>query len=186
MWKFIIYVVLMLYIFYWLMAVIRKRMVGEIFEACGLGLYITQIFWSHYWLMLDIPVLRVVGFVLFLPAAFFVGASFMTLKAKGKPTDSWESTTAIIESGVYRLTRHPMYLGTAIWSLALVLVIQSLISVMLASVILFCLWMASQKEEEFNLTKFGEEYRKYLDSVPRWNFFKGMKNLKKITKDNIE
>jgi len=179
MWQYIVYALLMLYIFYWLISVIRKRMVGEIYEACGLGLYFTQIFWSQWGLMLNIQALRVIGFILFVPAAFFVGASFVTLKAKGKPTDSWESTISFINSGVYRVTRHPMFLGTAIWSFALVLVIQSLISAILASVAIFCFWMASKKEEEFNLTKFGDEYRKYLDSVPRWNFIRGIKNLKR-------
>jgi len=179
MWHYIIYALLMLYIFYWLIAVIRKRSVGEIYEACGLGLYFTQIFWSQCWLMLNIQALRVIGFILFVPAAFFVGASFVTLKAKGKPTDSWESTTSFVKNGVYRVTRHPMFLGTAIWSFALVLVIQSLISTILASIAIFCLWMASKKEEEFNLTKFGDEYRGYLTRVPRWNFIKGIKNFKK-------
>ncbi len=183
MWQYIIYAVLMLYIFYWLIAVIRKRMVGEIYEACGLGLYFTQIFWSHYWLMVNIHTIRIIGYILFIPAVLFVIASFTTLKTKGKPTDHWESTTAIINSGIYRITRHPMYLGTAIWSFALVLVIQSLISVILTSVTLFCLWMASKKEEEFNLTKFGDEYRNYLARVPRWNFIKGITNLKR-EKDN--
>lgn len=179
MLPYIIYSLLMFYILYWLILVIRKRMVGEIYEACGLGLYFTLIFWSQYRPMLNILTLRVIGYILFIPAAFFVIASFTTLKMKGKPTDSWESTTSIIHSGVYRVIRHPMYLGTAIWSFALVLVIQSLISAILASVALFCFWMASRKEEEFNLNKFGDEYKKYLESVPRWNFIKGIKNFKK-------
>lgn len=179
MWRYIIYALLMLYIFYWLITVIRKRMVGEIYEACGLGLYFTLIFWSQYGLMLDIQALRIIGFILFVPAAFFVTASFVTLKAKGKPTDHWESTTTMINKGVYRVTRHPLYLGTAIWSFALVLVIQSLLSAILASVAILCFWMASKKEEEFNLTKFGDDYRDYLTRVPRWNFLKGIKNSKK-------
>jgi protein-S-isoprenylcysteine O-methyltransferase Ste14 len=179
MWQYIIYALLMLYIFYWLISVIRKRMVGETYEAFGLGLYFTQIFWSQYWMKLDIQTLRVIGFSLFIPALLFVAASFATLKAKGKPTDSWESTTSFVQNGVYRVTRHPMFFGTAIWSFALVLVIQSLISVILALIAIFCFWMASKKEEEFNLTKFGNEYRKYLDTVPRWNFIKGMKHLKR-------
>jgi len=178
MWKYILYVPLMIYIAYWLIAVIRKRMIGEIYEACGLALYITQIFWSQSWLRLNIQPVRIIGFILFVPAAFFVASSFATLRAKGKPTDHWESTTAIINTGVYRITRHPMYLGTAIWSIALVLVIQSLVSVILAAMALFCFWMASAKEEEFNLDKFGKEYQKYLASVPRWNFLKGLRNLK--------
>lgn len=175
----IVYALLMVYIFYWLITMIRKRIVCEIYEACGLGFYFTLIFWSQHGPMLDIAVIRIIGFILLVPAAFFVGASFATLKAKGKPTDGWESTTSMIKSGVYRVTRHPLYLGTAIWSFALVLVIQSLLSVILALVALFCFWMASKKEEEFNLTKFGDEYRDYLNKVPRWNFIEGIKNLKK-------
>ena len=178
MFMFIIYILVMCYIFYWLISVIRKHMKGEIYEACGLGLYFTQIFWSQYWLKLDIQPLRIIGFILFVPAALFVGASFATLKAKGKPTDSWEATTVVISKGIYRVTRHPMYLGTTIWSFALVLVVQSLVSLILAIVAIYCFWMASTKEEEFNLSKFGEEYRGYITSVPRWNFIKGIKKLK--------
>jgi protein-S-isoprenylcysteine O-methyltransferase Ste14 len=174
----ILYALLMIYIFYWLIKMIRKRIMCEIYEACGLGFYFTLIFWSQYKPMLNIPALRAIGFIFFVPAAFFVGASFAMLRTKGKPTDGWESTTTLINNGVYRITRHPLYLGTTIWSFALVLVIQSFISAILASVAIFCFWKASKEEEKFNLTKFGDEYRRYLDTVPRWNFIKGVNNLK--------
>jgi len=39
--------------------------------------------------------------------------------------------------------------------------------------------MASKKEDEFNIKKFGDDYKKYMERVPVWNFLKGLKELKK-------
>ena len=168
----------MVYIGYWLVIASRRREAGEIYAAFGIGFYFTLIFWSDFWLKLRILPLRIFGFILFIPAAFLVISSFVTLKSKGKPTDIWESTTAIIDQGIYRLTRHPMFLGTAIWSAALVFVIQSVPAVILALLTIFCAWKASEKEEDVNINKFGNDYRQYMVNVPRWNIFKGIKNLK--------
>jgi protein-S-isoprenylcysteine O-methyltransferase Ste14 len=35
--------------------------------------------------------------------------------------------------------------------------------------------MASKKEDEFNIKKFGESYKEYMKKVPLWNFLKGLK-----------
>ena len=102
--KIIIYILLLGYVGYWLIGSVRRREAGEIYAACGIGCYFTQIFWSDFWLKLHILPMRIFGFVLVLPAAFLVISSFMTLKSKGKPTDAWESTTAIIDRGIYRMS----------------------------------------------------------------------------------
>jgi len=176
--KIVIFALLMVYIGYWLVGSIRRRQAGEIYAACGIGCYFAQIFWSDFWLKLHSLPIRIFGFVLFLPAAILVISSFVTLKSKGKPTDAWESTTAIIDRGIYRLTRHPMFLGTAIWSVALVFVIQSVPAVILALITIFCAYKASVKEEEVNMSKFGNDYKQYMANVPRWNIIKTLMNLK--------
>jgi protein-S-isoprenylcysteine O-methyltransferase Ste14 len=73
------------------------------------------------------------------------------------------------------VVRHPLYLGFALWGIGQILAIQSIISVVLGAIAIFCSWMASKKEDEFNLKKFGDSYREYMLKVPMWNVMKGLR-----------
>jgi protein-S-isoprenylcysteine O-methyltransferase Ste14 len=176
MWAYIIIAGIWLaIIFGWLIPVIKKRMVAEIYMACGLGIFFSIIvLGSMIWEGGDILPLVYIGFALYVPAAAFVISSFISLKHKGKPESGWEPTTVLIDSGVFRIVRHPLYLGSAIFTLGLILIFQSIPSAILGLIAILCFWMASKKEDAFNIEKFGDAYKKYMKKVPMWNAFKGI------------
>jgi len=161
-------------VFGWLIPVIRKHIVYEIYEACGLGGFFSLLALnlSGAWTPYHILVLQIIGFVLYLPAIFFVSLAFINLRHKGKPEDAWEHTTVIIRSGVYRIVRHPLYFGTAIWTVGVMLVFPSIPSTLLGLACIICFWMASKKEDDYNIEKFGPVYREYMERVPTFNVFK--------------
>jgi len=178
MWKYIILAIMWVGIILgWLIPVIRKGVVYEIYEAFGLGGFFTLLILGlgGIWIQFNVLPLRIIGFILYIPAAFFVLSAFATLKRMGKPETGWEHTTIIINSSVFRIVRHPLYLGTAIWTIGLMLVFQSVPSTILGIVNMFCFWMASKKEDTFNIQKFGDGYREYMKKVPMWNAFKGLR-----------
>ncbi|HEX75056.1 MAG TPA: isoprenylcysteine carboxylmethyltransferase family protein [Dehalococcoidia bacterium] len=177
--NYIIYTALMCYMAYWVVSVAKKRITYEIYEVCGLACFFSILFLSGWQPGPGILPLRVVGLILYIPAIFFVVSAFITLGRKGKPKDAWEQTTIVIDSWVFRIVRHPLYLGTTIWAVGVMLVFQSILSIVLGIATIFCCWMASKKEEQHNLHKFGEEYKKYLEKVPMWNSIKGVWNLRK-------
>jgi protein-S-isoprenylcysteine O-methyltransferase Ste14 len=163
-------------IFQWLIPVIRKRIVYEIYAACGVGTMISLIVLGYLiWKGGNILSLVYVGYAFYIPAAVFVIFSHTDLKHKGKPESGWEHTTQLIESGVYRIVRHPLYLGSALFTIGIILLIQSIPSAIFGLVAVFCFWTASRKEDEFNIKKFGGSYRKYMKKVPMWNFLRALK-----------
>jgi len=166
-------------IFGWLIPVIRKRMLHEIYVACGLGIYFSLIILGWIWKSMDVFPLLDVGYGLIILAIPFVILSFITLKHKGKPKSGWEHTTTMIDGGVFRIVRHPLYLGTAICTIGIMLVIQSIPSTILGIIAFGCFWIASKEEDEFNLKKFGDSYKEYMKKVPMWNFLKGLEGLRK-------
>ena len=48
-------------------------------------------------------------------------------------------------------------------------------AIYLRHLLIFCLWMASKKEDGFNMKKFGADYEEYMKKVPMWNVFKGLR-----------
>ncbi|WP_287338388.1 methyltransferase [Mesorhizobium sp.] len=61
---------------------------------------------------------------------FLAGALGLFRKAGTRP-EPWQPTTAIVTSGVYRVTRNPMYVGMALVYAALALALGSLIALTL-------------------------------------------------------
>ena len=177
--NYIIYAVFMCYIAYWIISAARQHITHGMYEACGLAFFFSILFLSGWRPGTGILPLRITGFILYVPAIFFLVSAFINLRRKGKPKDAWEQTTTMVDSGIFRIVRHPLYLGTAIWAVGLMLVFQSIQSITLGTVAFFCCFMASRKEDQFNVDKFGIEYKNYMANVPMWNFMKGAWNLRK-------
>jgi protein-S-isoprenylcysteine O-methyltransferase Ste14 len=96
------------------------------------------------------------------------------LRWGGKPTSGWEKTTELTTSGIHGLVRHPLQLsgilgacGTAVWRPALVVLVLSAVSVT-------CFALAARAEDRFNVAKFGEPYRIYMQQVPALNLLAGI------------
>lgn len=68
-----------------------------------------------------------------------------------------------------------MTLGMAIWSIALILVFQSVLSIILGASSIVCFWLLARKEAEYNIGKFGDNYREYMKKVPMWNIIRGLR-----------
>jgi len=80
-----------------------------------------------------------------------------------------ETSTVLVREGVYCLTRNPMYIGLILVYFGLCIVLTSVWMLLLlvpALVILHC--GVVMREEDYLSWKFGDDYRRYMDQVPRW------------------
>jgi protein-S-isoprenylcysteine O-methyltransferase Ste14 len=152
----------------WFIPVIKHRIVGEIAEAAGILVFITLLTICWLWMNQRVPWLAYVGFALYAPSAFFVISSFINLKQKGKAEKGWEDTTVLIRSGIFRILRHPMYFGTALWAMAMAFIQQSIPAIVLAVIVISCTYVASRGEDKQMIEKFGDAYREYMKNVPMW------------------
>lgn len=168
----------------WLVGAIRKRVAHEVFAALGFGIAFALmiLMWSGYLPARQTSVfvpLDVLGrFMAILIPVLFI-ASVVALKRKGKPEHGWEHTTTLVDTGIFGIIRHPVYLAGAIWSIVLILWAQSLLPLIFGIAASVFWWMACKQEDRYNLKKFGDEYRSYMARVPMWNIFKGLINLRK-------
>ena len=112
---------------------------------------------------------RVLGVsLLILNLGFGLPALRGMLQAKTSPNPN-RPTTSLVLSGVYRLTRNPMYVGLTLVFAGLLIYFQvswGLLFVPLA-VWLITNWVIVP-EEKYLGEKFGEEYLQYKSKVRRW------------------
>jgi protein-S-isoprenylcysteine O-methyltransferase Ste14 len=74
----------------------------------------------------------------------------------------------VIQSGVYKFSRHPMYLAIILICLGSGIATASWIFILLSILLAVCLHFEALVEERYCLNKYKEEYKEYFDCVPRW------------------
>lgn len=80
-----------------------------------------------------------------------------------------DATTAVVTTGVYRLTRNPMYLGFLLWLVAFTVLSGNVAAATVP--VAFVLYMNRfqiEPEERALRARFGAAYDTYLHSVRRW------------------
>jgi protein-S-isoprenylcysteine O-methyltransferase Ste14 len=86
-----------------------------------------------------------------------------------QPTDPGHPTSKIIKTGVFAISRNPLYLGVAAVFLGIALTLNMLwtLVTLLASMVL-CFFVLIVPEEHYLAAKFGQEYAEYIAAVHRW------------------
>jgi len=87
----------------------------------------------------------------------------------GQPTDPGLPTSRIISTGVFSISRNPLYLG-GVFILAGISLTFNLpwILILLIPSIVVCHYILIAPEERYLAAKFGEQYRMYTATVHRW------------------
>ena len=74
----------------------------------------------------------------------------------------------LITKGIYKLSRHPMYVATFFICVGSGIASVSLLFILLSIIMAFCFYKEALIEERFCLDKYGSTYQEYLNRVPRY------------------
>jgi len=97
----------------------------------------------------------------------FWGSSTIFNTGNGTPLYT-RPPKALVTTGPYRLIRNPLYLGGFLIYLGIIITIPSLFLAILGLVGLPITCIGIGREERGLETRFGEDYRRYKQSVPGW------------------
>lgn len=106
----------------------------------------------------------------FLVVSIVIVATAARELAKARTTfDVRRTTTALVRSGVFRMSRNPVYLSMMLLGFAVAFLANSLpiALVMFPAGSALCLAII-RPEEQYLEAKFGEDYREYRSTVRRW------------------
>lgn len=111
-----------------------------------------------------------VGGGIALLAGIALQATFIAaFNRRGTAVEPWKPTTAIVTTGPYRFTRNPAYLGMALISVGIALLVDSLWALAPLPIVLLLIdRTVIAREERYLERKFGDEYVGYRRGVRRW------------------
>ena len=123
-----------------------------------------------HWFKNPFSPLHLVSWLFLLVSIFFVIQSLLMLRMKGGHSQredmpenlTFENTAHVVEAGLYRYIRHPMYSSLLFLSWGAFLKNISPLSIGLVLVVSGFLIATAKVEERENIHFFGKEYEKYM------------------------
>lgn len=135
--------------------------------------------WLSLW-FLDNPsallVLQYVGWPIMVVGMMLIFLPLFILPRKGKVPKGKDitHTTAVVSSGIYAVVRHPLYLGWLLMYLAIIFWSQHWLTIIIGVIGMICVYLISRQEDHRLVEKFGDDYKRYMQKVPRMNLLDGV------------
>ncbi len=111
---------------------------------------------------------QISSWILLLLSLLVAMIGFLQLSSIGKPKGFFENTTKLVESGLYRFIRHPLYSSLILGTWGAALKNPDVLSLVIALAATLCYYLTAKVEEEEMLVKFGDEYRAYMKRTRRF------------------
>ena len=151
--------------------------IGRIFKLLFAGVVLVVLVYAFvpaaYHYLMPVPWLerswiRSAGVIL-------LNASFVwTVLAQSQMGESWRigvdsaQKTKLVKTGVFRISRNPIFLGMMVTLLGLFLVISNAITLLILVLGIVVINVQVRLEEEYLRTTHGAEYTAYMQRVGRW------------------
>jgi protein-S-isoprenylcysteine O-methyltransferase Ste14 len=151
----------------------RKDLIGEhtfgdqgqlILLGIFLIVWITDSFFFKYSTVLLDKIPNSIRLIIGLPILFISG--YLAIKGLRIVFDEVREKPEIIEKGVFKIVRHPIYLGSILFYLGLIILTSSIASAVVWIIIIIFYYYISKYEEKLLIEEFGTKYKKYMERVP--------------------
>lgn len=121
--------------------------------------------------------LRYVGWAILAASAVFGWLPIFILRRKGgvPKGKSYVRTTVLVTSGIYAVVRHPQSgLAGILLSLGLILIAQNWVIAIIGVAAMVVVYLGTRQEDRYCVEKFGDDYKRYMQSVPAVDLFTGV------------
>jgi protein-S-isoprenylcysteine O-methyltransferase Ste14 len=129
-----------------------------------------------------VEALHWVGWGIWVLSCVFGFVPIITLRQRGgvPKGKSYVHTTQLVDSGLYAIVRHPQYVAGILLNVALMFLAQQWLIIGMGIVSASLIYRDILPADQEGLEKFGDEYRSYMQRVPRANFVLGIFRLIKV------
>lgn len=150
---------------------------GKVYKLMVVGTWISiamfSFFDSYYKYLLpiwylDMEWLRISGVGVVLLAFVWIIVAQFQMKNSWRIGIDYNDKTELIDSGLFRISRNPIFLGVIVSYIGTFLIIPNLLSFCIMVLTIVILQVQVRLEEEYLIKLHGDEYNVYKNKVRRW------------------
>jgi len=116
----------------------------------------------EYWFVDPFANLQIISWFLLIASIYLATQGFYYLHKRGQYQIGIDSTNRLVEEGLYRIIRHPLYTSLLVFGWGAFLKHVSTHTIILVLLVTLFLALTAKVEEKELLEKFGDDYRSYM------------------------
>jgi protein-S-isoprenylcysteine O-methyltransferase Ste14 len=152
-------------LFSWFLSIKFKRYHGIVRFFAFESVFILVLLNYKVWFINPFSVLQIVSWILLSLSVYVVTTGYFLLKSKGKPDSNFENTSVLVKSGIYGYIRHPLYLSVFLLGTGVMLKEIGPVQIVLGIINLVAVYFTAMIEENEMISKFGDDYRAYINGT---------------------
>lgn len=149
-------------IFSWFFSIKEKRYHGIArffaFESIFILLLLNLKGWFHE----PFSVFQIISWILLFASIYPAVAGYLLLKRKGRSEKSFENTTVLVKSGIYKYIRHPLYCSLFLLGTGIMFKNPGTLQIISGVVNFIAVFITARIEEREMISKFGDIYKEYM------------------------
>ena len=149
-------------VFSWFFSIKFKRYHGIARFFAFESIFILVLLNYKIWFSNPFAFNQIVSWLLLISSVYPGIAGYFLLKRKGKSENSFENTTVLVKTGLYRYIRHPLYCSLLLLGSGIMFKDPGVIQVFIGSVNITAISLTALIEEKEMISKFGDEYKSYM------------------------
>lgn len=123
-----------------------------------------------FWFVHPFSITQIISWILLIYSAYLVIFGIILILIKGKPSNKrdeknlfgFEKTTELVETGVFKHIRHPLYASLIFVNWAILLKNPESYLIIIAAIATVFLYITSKFDEKECIHYFGDKYREYM------------------------
>lgn len=168
-WIWLIAGTVFLMVFSWVVSIREKRFHGYPRFFAFESVFLLVLLNAHPWFRDPLSPRQILSWLFLLASIMVAAAGVLALKKYGQPRGpNFENTTRLVDQGIYRRIRHPMYASIMFFGIGAFLKgITPVTLVILTVNLAACVLTAVMEEREMKAT-FGPAYVSYMETTKRF------------------
>jgi protein-S-isoprenylcysteine O-methyltransferase Ste14 len=146
----------------WFLSIRYKRYHGITRFFAFESVFLLVLLNRKVWFRTPFSITQILSWMLLLASAYLAIAGYIMLKRLGRPSINFENTSVLVNTGLYKFIRHPLYLSILLFGTGVVLKQAGIFQICLGILNLTAIYLTARIEEKEMMAKFGGEYRNYM------------------------
>lgn len=152
-------------IFSWFFSIKEKRYHGIARFFAFESIFILVLLNIKIWFREPFARHQIISWILLFACIYPGVAGYLLLKRKGKSEKSFENTTMLVKSGIYKYIRHPLYCSLLILGTGVMFKDPGPVQILFGVINAIAIFFTARIEEKEMIARFGEQYTDYLQET---------------------
>jgi protein-S-isoprenylcysteine O-methyltransferase Ste14 len=153
---------LIIIVFSWFFSIKHKRYHGIARFFSFESIFILLIMNLKVWFRDPLSVHQIISWIFLISSVYPAVSGYLLLRNIGKSEKSFENTTVLVKSGVYKYIRHPLYCSLLLLGTGVMFKELQTATVILGIINGIAIYLTAKTEESEMVARFGDLYIDYM------------------------